>query len=621
MRLQLSGRVAVLFAILAWTIPANQVLADTQRYPLHENVVDVTAAPYQLKPDGVTDVTDGLQRALDDHVGRHHVLYFPKGVYLVSRTLNWPKKVGQRDNWGFTMLRGEDRDETVLRLKPGTFTDPNASGAIMWCGGFGSADWFHNHIENLTFDVGDNNAGACGLQFYSNNTGAVRDCRFIAGTNSGNVGLELGHRDMNGPLLVKNCEVVGFRTGIASALAVNSQTFEHISLSGQREVGFSNAGQSISIRGLTSDNSVPAVGTYGRLLLIDAVLTGTGNAQNCPGIVNYNGGRVFLRDVTTTGYCRALADMQTPDFAAAYRIEGEDKPGSLGPNITEYSSHPASSLFGGPPESLRLPVKEVPASPWHDLADWAIVDQFGADPTGNQDSTAAIQKAVDSGARTIFFPGHYRTSKTIVIRKKVERIIGISGWMNYGKSDRPDFRIENGSPETVFIENFSSLSGGIEIATKRTVVIKSVGAHTIKSKPATVGGEIFLEDVVTNDLQFNRQSVWGRQLNIENEGTHLTNRDSQVWILGYKTERGGTLVHTLGKGQTELLGGFSYTTTAGKLAPMFVNEGADMWAFFGEICFNGDPYTTLVKETRDKVTKTLLPADGQTMPYSGRSKR
>lgn len=45
----------------------------------------------------------------------------------------------------------------------------------MRCGGFGSADWFHNYVENLTFDVGRDNPGATAIQFYSNNTGAVRN--------------------------------------------------------------------------------------------------------------------------------------------------------------------------------------------------------------------------------------------------------------------------------------------------------------------------------------------------------------------------------------------------------------------------------------------------------------
>ena len=116
----------------------------------------------------------------------------------------------------------------MIRLKDKTFTDPTKPKAIMWCGGFGSADWFHNFVQDLTFDVGRDNPGATALQFYSNNSGAVRDCRFVAGEGSGAVGLDLAHRDMNGPLLVRNCEIVGFRRGVATGHAVNSQTFERL---------------------------------------------------------------------------------------------------------------------------------------------------------------------------------------------------------------------------------------------------------------------------------------------------------------------------------------------------------------------------------------------------------
>ena len=63
-----------------------------------------------------------------------------------------------------------------------------------------------------------------------------------------------------------------------------------------------------------------------------------------------------------------------------------------------------------------------------------------------------------------------------------------------------------------------------------------------------------------------------RQLNVENEGTHIVNDRSDLWVLGCKTERGGTLLETQGKGNSEILGGFSYTTTAGKLGPMFVEH-------------------------------------------------
>ena len=598
-------------------LAAASALGQTQAYPPHANVVNVTKPPYSAKGDGVADDTEALQAALNENVGRHKVLYFPKGTYLVSRTLTWPKKFGGRDNWGKTMLRGESRDFTTLRLKDGTFSDAKKPAAIMWCGGFGSADWFHNSVENLTFNVGSDNAGAVGLQFYSNNTGAVRDCRFVAAEGSGSVGLDLAHRDMNGPLLVSRCEVLGFERGIATARAVNSQTFEQITLRGQRKMGLHNEGQQISIRGLASDNAVPAIGTYGKLLLADAKLTGSEGAAKHPAIVNYNGGRIFLRDVKTTGYKRALADMKTPDFAAAYRITGDDKPGTLGPDIAEYSSHAVTMAFPSPAESPRLTVKETPQPVWEPVEKWAVVDTFGADPTGKKDSADAIQKAIDSGATTVFLPGHYTSSRTIEVRGNVRRILGISGWMNYGKRDLINFRIGNGVQPVVWLEHFGGLAGGIEIDTRRTVVLRSMETYTIRCTSRSEGGEVFLEDVVGDDFRFRKQRVWARQLNIENEGTHLTNDGGDVWVLGYKTERGGTLVHTLNGGRTEVLGGFSYTTTAGKLAPMFVNDDSSVWTFFGETCFNGDPYVTIVKETRSGETKTLGNKEASAVPYSG----
>jgi hypothetical protein len=145
--------------------------------------------------------------------------------------------------------------------------------------------------------------------------------------------------------------------------------------------------------------------------------------------------------------------------------------------------------------------------------------------------------------------------------------------------------------------------------------------HTIQGTQRSEGGDVFLEDVVGDNFRFRKQRIWARQLNIENEGTHLTNDGGDLWILGYKTERGGTLVKTIGGGRTELLGGLSYTTTAGKLAPMFVNEESSLWAFFGEICFNGDPFTTIIRETRGGETKTLGKNAIQTLPYSGYLKK
>ena len=97
------------------------------------------------------------------------------------------------------------------------------------------------------------------------------------------------------------------------------------------------------------------------------------------------------------------------------------------------------------------------------------------------------------------------------------------------------------------------------------------------------------------------------------------NDASDVWILGYKTERGGTLLEMRAGGRSEVLGGFSYTTTAGKLFPMFVNDNSSVFAFFSEVCYNGDPYATLIRETRKGETREVRRGEGHTTPYSGYS--
>lgn len=551
-------------------------------------------------------------------MGLHKILYFPAGTYLISRTILWSKKNSAgRDAWGKNTLQGENAATTVIRLKDETFTDPKKPESIMWCGGFGSADWFHNYVRDLTFDVGRGNPGAIGLQFYSNNSGAVRDCRFIAGEGGGAIGLDLGHRDMNGPLLVKNCEVSGFRRGISTARAVNGQTFEHITVRGHSEAGFSNAGQAVSVRGLVTEGSGPAVSTYGVFCLVDAGLAGSGEAARVPAVVNYNGGKTFLRDVRTEGYGRAVGDVVTPDFVKALQIHGEDKPGSLGPDVREYASHPATSPFPSAGTSLRLPVKETPEVPLDPPGTWANVDQFGADPTGMADSSAAFQAAVDSGATTVFLPGQYALKKTVILRGKVRRLVGTGNIVDYTRQVQPDFRIVDGESPVVMLEHLAYVHGGVEIDTGRTVVFRSVSDCDLTFTERAVRGELYFDDFVTHKLRLKGQKVWARQLNVENEGTHIVNDASDLWVLGYKTERGGTLLETQGGGRSEVLGGFSYTTTAGKLAPMFVNDKAAVFAYFGEVCFSGDPFATLIRETRGAMTKQVERGQGGTTPYIG----
>ena len=612
---------------------ANQTVSATETgsdfsnlsdvaFPICSSVINIKLPPYNAKGDGRSDDTEAIQRAVDDLMGQHRILYFPEGEYLISKTIRWSKKHSSgSDAWGHNWIQGQHVNKTKITLQDGVFNNANNPQSMMWCGGFGSADWFHNYVEDITFDVGSNNAGAIAIQFYSNNYGAIRNCRFVDRTSHAAIGLDLGFQDMNGPLLVKNCEVVGFRVGIKTGHAVNGQTFEYIHMKDQSEVGFLNEGQSISVRKLLSHNKVPAIKTYGTFALIESSLEGGVGDSGHPAVLNFNNGRIYVRGLSTSGYKRAIVSIQTPDQSAAYRLQPNDQPEGIGPNVEEFSSRAPLSLFETKTTSQRLPVFDAPELKPVPVARWANVVDFGADPTGTKDSSAAIQRAVDSGASTLFLPGFFRLTATIELRANVSRVIGSGGWVDYESQARPDFRIHDGSSSDssnpmIQIEHLSSINGGIEVNTSRTICLKSIGVkqHIVFTEKAR-GGKLFMEDVTTNDLALNKQQVWARQLNVENEGSHIFNRASDLWVLGYKTERGGTLLHTTSGGRSEILGGFSYTTTAGDLAPMFVTENASVFAFFGEVCYSGNPFKTIVSEKQNGIEKFVQRGEGEPIPY------
>ena len=129
----------------------------------------------------------------------------------------------------------------------------------MWCGGFGSADWFHNYVENLTFDVGAGNPGrdrpavlleqlrrSARLPFHRRR--GQRRCRPRPGASR--------HERA-----VARAELRGHRLPARHRHSAVGQRAESSSTSrcaDSAEIGFKNEGQTISIRGLTSDNAVPA---------------------------------------------------------------------------------------------------------------------------------------------------------------------------------------------------------------------------------------------------------------------------------------------------------------------------------------------------------------------------
>jgi hypothetical protein len=592
--------ITTLLGLVTATVPAQEMV-----FPA-DGVTDITKPPYAATPNDSTDDTAAFQQALKD---RRRLIYVPDGTYLISDTLRWGHRQTRQ------ILQGQSESGTILKLidnAPG-YQDPRAPKAVIWTGET-PAQRFRNGIRNLTVDTGTGNPGATGIQFIANNQGGMTDVTIRSGDGAGVVGLDLGYTTEQGPCLIKGITVRGFDTGIFMKYAVDGVVLEDIDLQRQRKVGVFNDGQSVSFRGLRSRNSVIAYhnGRHSSLTaLIDSELTAPEGVGDMPAILNESG--MFVRNVRTSGYPYAIKN------------KAGHGTGDPGPMVDEFVSHAVLSLFPSPQRSLNLPIQEPPPVSWQDPAEWVSVTNFQpqkrtlTDKDGKAvevtDWSPALQQAIDSGARTVYFPvGTYGLYSDVHVRGNVERIIGMENEFRprVGPTG-PTFFIEDG-PGPVVIERADLIYTALHVVqrSQRPVILRSLAVHEMVVEQGAA--PMFIEDVVGGFLHLHPGTqVWARQLNLEkweyrDAGPQALNEGGQLWVLGIKTEYDPDVIITRKGGSTEVIGGFiyankAYRTTAEKT--WFVIEDAARVSFtVGEWVGRKQPFTPVI-ETRNGETRRL----------------
>ena len=406
-------------------------------------------------------------------------------------------------------------------------------------------------------------------------------------------------REWPGPALIKNVTIEGFQYGINIEKYIYSMTFERIRLVNQTVAGIRNSQNVLAIRGLDiqAGPGVTAVlndASNGMIALLDATISGSGSAA---AIVNK--GKLFLRDVTVTGYTTAVDNQSGP---------GADIPGGSPAVITEYVSHEVESVFPSPSASLRLPVAETPTFHTTDFTQWASVTDFGATPDNpGDDDGPAIQAAIDSGKPLIFLPnGAYHVSAPIILRGDMRKFMGCQSALHKrtGFSGEALIRHDGGSAPAIILEHLwidgLVLHNGLTPLALRHLDLKEGYANT-----AAGAGDLFLEDVLGKPYHIDYpQRVWGRQVNGEFGSLPiLRNRGGTVWLLGFKTEGELTLLEN-NAGQVELFGGFLYPFTSHN-TPALINTHGRMSANYA---VNYARYDVQVQDTRNGETRDLLHA-------------
>ncbi|MEM6392151.1 MAG: glycosyl hydrolase family 28-related protein [Planctomycetota bacterium] len=553
-----------------------------------DGYLDVTQAPFHADPTGQRDSTAAIRQAIDAAhrqvaeqrkernriragEGRvtsanrsmpHATLFFPAGTYRVTDELVLADSI---EASRYLHLIGEDRARTVIRLDDNAvgFGDPDQPKVLV---NFLDFHWsnsaFCNSIEGLTIDTGAGNPGAVALRYHNNNIGYARDLTLRSSDpdGAGHTGFAMAQH-LGGIALFNDIEIIGFDYGIRTASHHVNLTFERLTLRDQRVAGILNKDKSLSVRHLRSDSRAPAIVNAtgaGQVVVLDSELVGGDPDQ--PAIDNRRG-QVIVRDTAVSGYGVAIRDR------GADAVSG----GRIGFHATDGVFRLYDDVD---PEPLRLPIKETPVVPWDDPADWAIVEG-----STQLDDTAAIQAAIDSGARTVVLPqDYYWISDTIVIRGNVERIFGnysmIHPTPELGWSHKPMFRYvdEPGGPDTVIFEQFETnwcyypAFWTFQHDAARTLVIRDVlfgyGSGAYRN---TGSGDLFLEDVChagggtmrnSPAWLFRGQSVWARQFNTEAYHPHVVADDADVWIMGFKVgEYHGTYFTAQNGGRLEALGG------------------------------------------------------------------
>jgi hypothetical protein len=604
---------------MAWTLvllasPASGQVSDRPInesivFPKEESVLNLRR-DFGARGDGIADDTAALQKGLDASCGagskKSKILFIPNGVYRVTAALLVRSSVGP---WVY----GESRDGVIIRLADG-ITDPNCTAVLRTHPleeGKTSADWFMRNFRNLTIDVGKN-PGVDGIRWYGNNTSILKNLRLIG---QGKIAINSGFLDQSGPNLIQDVVIDGYDTGILSQW-IWSQTLSRVTIRNCRTVGLVVSANVVAIEDLTVDRTPIAIrnevpnnwGHWGGVIaLVGARLTG--GSPDRPAIINQ--GVLYARDIQTSGFQMA--------------IQGVGPAGNVpGPNVAEYSSSPARTLFDSPPRALALPIRPEPRFPWeNDPANWVCANDFGAAPGDNKDDTAALQKAIDTaaaaGKTTVYLragqggdPNWYNLNGEVRIHSSVRHIVGLGFGRILGRGEHGKFIVSDDSAPVVKFQHLQAFGGGPAIAenrsTARTMIVEGCDLTIL----GTGTGPIFATDCASLvELRRAGQKCWARQLNPEgtsNVGL-IQNAGADLWVLGSKFEGEGVRYRTSTGGRTEVLGMFNYHSGNFKdtaQCPMFdVDNAAFSISGLREITFGPSTYPIKVREKRGGETRKL----------------
>lgn len=575
---------------------------------------------FGAKGDGSADDTGALLAAIaasgpdtGDRWWQDRIVYLPAGSYRVSGTLLKRYREGRLAS-GLALL-GDGPDRTTIRLAdhaPG-FGDPADPRAIVmttskrldtggsrdYAGKGEGNDAFENFVEDLTIDAGAGNPGAIGIDYLANNLGAIRNVVVTAPAGSGAIGIAM-LRQVPGPALIQSTAIRGFDTGIAIAHSQYGMTLSGVELDGQTGTGLRNDGNVVSAERLT--------------------ITGPATAT-VPGITNDGpGGLITLldSDVGPIGRNRGTLVLRTTQAA----LPGGTPAVRTGMLQGEAPFQPSSP--NPPPRVTIATVDPGPSRLW--------VGVTGSTDDSPVDATPALQRALDSGAATIYLRhGTFWIAAPLHVPPSVHRIIGMNSTLRVFPQRQPGFTLDQpllliedpGGPlqiERLAIDN-SKLGAQLAIrhAAARPLLLRDiVSAGAVLLDRTGQGGPAAVENVCCGPMRVAGPApVTARQFDTEGGDVRVENTGAPLSIIGLKTEQESTVVRTTRGGRTDIVGGLVYLVAAPtpQPPPILVSQDSEVTASFAEeVLRRGHGYRVYL---RDDAGGRSQDTAADTMPARG----
>ena len=398
---------------------------------------------------GNRESTEAIQNCIDAAYTNNLVCYFPAGVYLVSGQLRCIQEAKDMTNCHVLIGGRRDGKRPVIKLKDATFTGEPVPVIFIQAqnpdGTENVPSGYNMVFRGIDLDMGAGNSGAAGLYLHGAQGCAVQDLsisgkgyyagiQHLSGSGAcyGNISITGGRYgiDATGDS-GKDPIIVGLRLADQETSAIKMDTATPFTI-----VGFQfklSGGSLCTLRKRYSNCS-------SHLGLIDGIIECT--SAPTPLITNADRS-VFLKNVYVHNSETIVRNEAGTDLAGvpdrwtwideysffhgkqSYLVNGESGGAELAGNSVEFD------FKGTVPDDLigrHVWNEDLVANPGNPDT-FIDVSEFGADRHGKNDSTAALQAAIDAASRDsklLFLPkGEYRVSDTLQLHANT-RLSGVS---------------------------------------------------------------------------------------------------------------------------------------------------------------------------------------------------